>query len=695
MSNRVSHVAVSSQQPLPTAPPTPPNAAHNEVAFTHNSHLSPAGQNPSLGARQSQCPAIIVPPLPPDAHLNEYVTIQDVSGSRKRRREDGTSYATAATQTQDGQVAADEASSRLSDMVQEILEAEDQSSAGIIARDSTTNAQFFVPTTSGHHSGHTLAPAIQVRLEAALAKSISLNRLCDIPVETLSRLQRLCENAITSAESSELEVDPSWNDDEVLHWAARVEDVDLGLRSARTVLRIMTADRQEKELYPEELLHSVIRLLDRVLKSCIIPVVEARNNDMGSALFQAATRHKKTITHLLHDLMKAMRLLVDLLAKMDMAENIVNALEFFATHTLFVENAHMDKDSVLGIQKFETLRRTAMDIITEIFSRYPEQRASIFDEILTSLQKLPTMRQQARQYKLPVGINIQLVSALILRLVQISARRISQSPPKDPRSNSPLSDGGSRSEPGRDSRQSSEESETGTKSINSKVLQKLLKLTNSLSDAASKSAQYVVRFFVSRAMNAPKTGDQPHRHLLDMFCEDMIAVLGLPEWPAAELLLRALLIHMVEIVENPKFNAPAKNMALELLGLMGSAMTDLVDTTRRTARGLENDDSDFSGCLQKLLNDYIDGGLETGELLGWQGPYRAVVESLQPTDRDDSQLHSAQAYYLTQWAKAVASGGVPSESRVEKTAIQLHRSLLASKWITSEYVLCPDRIFYY
>ena len=590
-----------------------------------------------------------------------------------------------ATQSRDQGVAADEASGRLSDLVQEIFEAEDQSHPDISGRDQSDNAGYFVSTNTEHGGGRTLAPAIQVRLDTALHKSITLGRLGDIPAEALSRLQSLCEGAIITAESSELEIEPSWNDDDFLHWTAKVEDVDLGLRSARTVLRIMTGGREEKELYSEELLQSVLRLLDRVLKLCIIPVVEARNNDSSSALFKSASSRKKVITQLLYDATKVMGLLAELLAKVDMAENIINAVEFFATHTLFVENAHMEKDSVLGIQKFETLRRTAMDMITEIFSQYPEQRTSIFDEILTSLQKLPTTRQHARQFKLAAGISIQLVSALILRLVQTSAQRTTSKGIKPQNSVSSTSDREGGSEAGDDDGQSSsEETEVGARSGNDTAVRQLSKIANSLSDSAGKSAQYVVRFFVSRAMTAPKSGDQPHRHLLDIFCEDLIAVLGQPEWPAAELLLRALLVHMVEIAEKPKFNAPAKNMALELLGLMGSAISNLVDSTRKAARSLENDESEFSGYLKQLLDDYMDGALESDELLGWQGPYRAVVEYLQPNDVDDPQLKSAQAYYLTQWAKAVASANLQAGPGAEAVAVQLHRSISASDWITSE-----------
>jgi len=676
------------RQRLPTAPSTPQATFQNQVAFAYNSQTAIVDQTSSTAERQKQFPAIIVPPFPSDARPSEYIPVKDELGSRKRKRGDGTSYVAAATQTKDQRAAADEASGRLSDLVQEILDAEDQLHPDATASIQSDHAEFFVSTSKEHGGGRTLAPAIQVRLDTALQKSIAFGRLVDIPAGSLSRLQSLCEGAVASAESSKLEIEPSWSDEDFQHWTDRIKDVDLGLHSARTILRIMTGFREEKELYSEELLQGVIRLLDKVLRSCIIPVVEARNNESSLAFFEAARSHKKAISQLLYDATKAMGLLAELLAKVDMAENIINAVEFFAAHTLFVENAHMEKDSVLGIQKFETLRRTAMDMITEIFSRYTEQRASIFDEILTSLQKLPTTRLHARQYKLAAGINIQLVSALVLRLVQTSAQRTASKTMNGRAPASPSSDEGSEIEARADDVQNlSPDVKTGANSGKDSAVGRLSKIANMLSDSAGKSAQYVIRFFVSRAMTAPKTGDQPYRQLLDMFCEDLIAVVGQPEWPAAELLLRALLVHLVEIAEKPKFNAPAKNMALELLGFIGSAISDLVDSTRKAARSLDNDESEFSGYLRQLLDDYTDGALESDELLGWQGPYRAVVEYLQPKDVNDGQLRSAQAYYLTQWAKAVASGNHQDGPKAEKVAIQLCQSLTTSTWVTFEYVL--------
>jgi cohesin loading factor subunit SCC2 len=72
-------------------------------------------------------------------------------------------------------------------------------------------------------------------------------------------------------------------------------------------------------------------------------------------------------------------------------------------------------------------------------------------------------------------------------------------------------------------------------------------------------------------MKSTKTGDAPYRNLLDLFVEDFITCLNSPDWPAAELLLRLFLFKMVSLAEGEKTPAPARNMALDLLGLDGSS----------------------------------------------------------------------------------------------------------------------------
>lgn len=582
-------------------------------------------------------------------------------------------------------------------MIQDIFEADDQSHLDGPGISSSAHAQYFVLAYREEQEINTLAPSIHVKLESSLHKVITTGRLAEIPADHLQRLQGLCEGALTSAKSSDLPIELEWHADDFAGWVSRLDAVDLGLRSARTILRMMTGGREEKQIYSEELLQSVIDVVKKTLDHCIIPVVEARSSSPSAGVFEAASSHKKVISQLLFDASRVMALLAKLLSKVEIAETIITGIEFFAFPLLFAENAHSEKESVLGIQRFESLRHTAMDMIATIFSRYPGQRLFLFDEILSSLQKLPVTRQHARHFKLADGPSIQLVSALIMRLVQTSATRSIGIIKKAPKRRLLSSEDEQRSEfessqevrsKVADNVEKSGESDTSENNEHSSqhsTMQRLGKDASSRLDNAAKSAQYVVKYLVQRATTATKTGDQPHRQLLEFFLQDFITVLGLPEWPVAELLLQILFANCRNIAENQKSLAPAKNMALELLGQMGSAISELASNTRHDARGLEDHESQFSGYLVQMLDDYMDGSLESSEVVTWGGPYHAVAEYLQNKSSNDPQIVSAQAYYLARWAKVVSSGAVKADSKTEELASKLRKMLLGENWPVSGY----------
>lgn len=655
--------------------------------------VHPEGVSSSGGSKLY--PIVLIKSKPADFRSSEFtnVPVEKPETPHERKREE----IVIAIGTKDQRAIANEALHRLQEIMQDIFEADDQSQPDISGMISAEAGQFFVSAHYEEREINTLAPAIHIKLEAALQKVISLGKYDEIPIDHLCRLQSLCQGGLASAESSDIHAELTSGLEDDSKWIQGTEALDSGLRASRTILRIMIGGRQEKEIYSEELLQNVLGVVEKVLDSSIIPVVEARSTGPGSAVFETASSHKKIVSQLLYDAKKVMNLLAGLLTKVEMAETIITTMEFFATRLLFVDNAHTEKESILGIQKFETLRRTAMDLIAEIFSRYPQQRPFLFDEILTSLQKLPVKGQQARQYKLADGTSIQLVSALIIRLVQTSAtssasrkeskRRLPLNGVEQGESDDSEAEGLDSPSASQHIESSDEASEDATDSTYDVAIQRLADRATLLNNSAAQNAQYVIRFYVSRGMTAPKTGDQPHRQLLDMFAEDLIAVLGLPEWPGAELLLRALLIRMVDISESRQYNALAKTMALELLGLMGSAISELVASTRNSARNLENHDSERSGYLRQLLDDYMEAKLEANEVLGLGGPYHVVMQYLQPSGSEDKQTTSARGYYLTQWAKAVSSGTLASSPATESLANRLRKLLSRAEWNTLESVL--------
>lgn len=688
------------QQQSPVTP-TSQRFASNETAFSKNAQNSANGVYGPLTAKPSQYPLVVIPPTSVESRKSDFVTYEEPPGrdkneiSRKRKRDADAEAPGTLSQTKDQRAASDETLLQLKGVIQDIFEADDQAQLDGPEIDFCKHAQYFVSAYREEQEISTLAPAAHVKLESILHKAITTGRLAEIPAVHLQRLQGLCEGALTSAKSSDLHIGLGWSADDFTGWVLRLDAVDLGLRSARTILRMMTGGREEKQIYSEELLQSVIDVVKKVLDHCVIPVVEARSSGPSAVLYDAISSQRRVISQLLFDASRVMALLAKLLSNVEIAETIITGIEFFALPLIFAENAHSEKESILGIQKFESLRHTAMNMIATIFSRYPGQRIFLFDEILSSLQKLPVTRQHARHFKLEDGPSIQLVSALIMRLVQTSATYSTGVIKKASKRKLPSSEVEQGSEfessqedyskVGNNVDESAESDAFGDNEHSSQniAMQRLGNDATSRLDNAAKSAQYVVKYLVQRAMTASKTGDQPHRQLLELFLEDFITVLGLPQWPAAELLLQVLFANCRNIAENQKSLAPAKNMALELLGQMGSAISELVSNTRHAARGLEGHESQYSGYLRQMLDDYMDGSLDTSEVVVWDGPYHAVAEYLQNKNSDDSQIVSAQAYLLARWAKIISSGTVKIDPKSEEVASKLRKMLLGADWPVS------------
>ncbi len=691
----------SLQQQLPTTP-VAQRFIHNDMAYSQNPRDSVKSIHVPTVTHIQLTPMVVIPPSSAESRRTDFTTYDEPSAEnkgqpRKRKRDSEGLPGAHQSQTKDQRAASEETLRQLQEVIQDVFEAEDQSQpdgSGAVS----INVDYFVSAYHEDREILTLAPAVHIRLDSLLHKVIKLGRFGDVPVEHLQRLQGLSVGALDSAESSELHINAGYNADDFASWISRLDVVDAGLRSAKSILRIMTGGREEKQLFSEELLQSLLGVVRKVIDSCVIPIVELRSSSSTSGFFEAASSSKKVLSQLLFDATKVMALIAKLLIKVEVAEIIVTKIQFFATPLLFVDNAYSEKESILGIQKFESLRRTAMDQIATIFSRYPEQQISVFDEILTSLQKLPVTEKHARQYRLTEGKSIMLVSALVMQLVQTSASRSVSATATASQRTSPLSnrDEESGSEVSEEKHgkpfqrnlkhgEDLDKSEDTDHPDTSTTMQKLSKNATFLIDHATKSAQYFIKYIIQRAQRTAKTSESPHRQHLDMFVQDFIAVLGVPEWPAAELLLRTVFASCRNIAELPKSLAPAKNMALELLGMMGQAISDLVSNTCQAAKSLENQDSEFSGYLRQMLDDYMGGSLESNELVMWDGPYHAIVEYLESNSSDDLQIRSAHAYYLAQWAKAASSGGLKADAKSERLAFELAQMLAGVKSVVSEY----------
>ena len=664
---------VPSRPYLPTPVVEGERIVQNGTVVARNNDILVAPKSPPLTPSRQQ-PMVLVAPLPQQINRNEYKPIHEESLRTT------TPNSHAVPSNQDHKTVGEEASQRLRSFLSDLLDS-----------DSSPNRPSLI-----HHledGQEVLSNAALDKLVPLMHKTASLDRLQNVPLSHLTQLHELCANAIMQDFTLDCNMQLSSAEDKSAEWNKSMPRISHAIRSARVIIRIMEGCPGEKSLHSEELMQKIVSLVDSLTRSYIVPVLECRSNN-NTSLFDRANEHKTILSQAMQQLNKCICAITTLMAKVELPETIINSIEYLAFQLLFAEVTYSDKESIFGLQKVEGLRRVSMNVISEIFTRYHEQRTAILDEILTSLQKLPISRQHARNFRLKDGSNIQLVSALIMNLIQTTA-----TPPKHPRARVQVTTEShtASKKRKRDLQNGHDTSEVLSEStddddpepdedVQKKVkvkwhLRRLAKKAAPLCDEALKMTSYVVRFFVSRAAITPKSGDQPYRHLLDIFCEDLLSVVDHPEWPASEILLRVLLIHMVDIAEKPNHAAPAKAMALEILGQMGSAISELVAHTRSLTRTVENTPKNIVGFLAPIFEDYFASKVNVSDLYEKAGVYNMVLDYMQSESSSDGQLSNACGFYLAFYVKAFAAADLDAESTSLKYLGEIDDALSGNDWL--------------
>lgn len=610
-------------------------------------------------------------------------TPQHLSTKRERHQGDGT-YGELIT-THDQRQKAESALKKFIDYLQDIFEEENQQQHGV------TMSTGLLTTAN---DGTCLATSTQSKIDRYLVDIFEVGRFSQVSLDDLLRLQKLSENGIKDAEVVDVKVDDSIKEPGVGRLVEQFPVVVLGLKSARTSLRLMTGGRQEKQLYSEDVIQAALNVFKNITETCIIPVVEMRSTGASAVPFKLLSAQKKGVADLLSFCRQLLSVIAAILNKVELSETIINGLEFIVSRLIFVENTTSEKDSIIGIAKFESLRVVAMDVLAQIFQGNPDQRRGIFDEILTSLDKLQVSKQGVRQFRLAGGGNIQLVSALIMRLIQTSANKI-----EDTR------DEGRKALEALTSEDKTERKTIAKYAILSEAraeqqvvtaVQELGNAVNPLIDSSKTDAHHIVSYITTRALKSTKSGETPYRNLLDLFITDFIECLKDPAWPAAELLLRLFLYQMVGLVQADKTPAPARNMAIDVLGAMAAGMSELRIELRELASSLRNDGSSLGKYLFGLADGFFHDHQEkiaASSILSWPcGPFRVSLQYLEARRSMDPHLNSAVGFHTAEWASRLppaweAGEDIDPQAEREygKLAYRLRMMIDDKRWLSTEY----------
>ncbi|KAL1743690.1 sister chromatid cohesion C-terminus-domain-containing protein [Schizophyllum fasciatum] len=350
--------------------------------------------------------------------------------------------------------------------------------------------------------------------------------------------------------------------------------------AADCVLAVLSGDRLPKQMYSEELITACLDTVKNHLTKIIYPFIEAiasATSSLYSAISSAIPRLNSLLTT----------------ASLAMSEKVIIQTAYLAVEPFFVVDSGADGKPARGERKaakgkakeedtlktfgpgsMRGMRLDALSLLRTVFAIRQDQRQWIIEEILTSLTRLSDTKQKAGQFRLRDGRSIQTVSALLLQLIQTSSHDVAVQARKIE---------GRRREANALKRQESlSESQAGLKAPAASFIdeydeEELQLYANSLSGTYA-AAQTVIRFFIGRigANKATKNSNEAeYRSIFETLISDALAVLYLPEWPAASVLLSTAAKHLLRLFDDGSTateatSAPAKAIALDHLGTMAT-----------------------------------------------------------------------------------------------------------------------------
>ncbi|CAA9964726.1 sister chromatid cohesion protein mis4 [Pyrenophora teres f. maculata] len=527
-------------------------------------------------------------------------------------------------------------------------------------------------------------------LSEKIAGVAALGRFGTLPVDLIMQIQSLLQPTVLSTIKNGLFP----QEDATLELTESITSAKLALKASKLLLETMIEGHDDHRIRREEIIDTIVDLIKLVKDACIIPIVQARRSGESQELFNTASAVRQDLQTVLRLCGAVLARFATLIGKHKLSDRAVNALEYLTLELLVEQNSEHERDSVFTIKKFEHFRQKAMDVLAQVFAQHSDLRLSILSGIFSNLEKLPDKKASARQFVSAREPSIMTISALFMRFVQVVATNPSTRTTLQISNVDLAEDEVSDYEPGTSSSKKAKKGNHDSATAASAA--------QKLTATATNTAAFIAVQLCERASNTSKSGDKPFRNLLDLFIEDFCNVLGSPQWPAAVMLLQALLVRMSNILkdeEAAKHSVVDKDMALTTMARIGCGVIDFRDRLKKMKQRLDISQSDLSSRLDRLVNDAMSDDVKERvndvDLYAFDGPYRMVIESLvdyldlRPS-QEDPHLAAVTGYYVSLWLTEVLKLFPKRDEDNRPQAIRtvqqcLENMIVDSKWLARKY----------
>ncbi|CAG9855417.1 unnamed protein product [Phyllotreta striolata] len=453
--------------------------------------------------------------------------------------------------------------------------------------------------------------------EAAKLKILGAMEM--IPTEKLTRLLNILELNIRGGDK----VSPiSDEDNESIRqlWLETTMERVMGAADACLVcLYIMTSRNMSKRVYLEDVIDRVVLYIRYHLHNTIFPsfdstyMLDNKKKDGRKKKNNHVT--EKGIVLLYTKISELVNLLAELLNIQVLTDTSVLHASSMGVSPFFAENVN-------------ELQLACLKLVTTIFTKYETHRRVLLDDILASIARLPSTKRSKRTYRLNSEENIQMLTALVLQLIQCVAA-LPDSFQKDSKN------------------KTQNTNEKSTPKVDPDIL-----ICNKY-----EKATHIAGTFLSVFLNkcGSKQEEIDYRPLFENFVQDLLATVNKPEWPATELLLFLLGKMLVQNFSNRDADMPLRVASLDYLGVVAAKLRkdsvvsrcklNTIDQMIKDIKQEEQKDNDELPSKKKK-NDMVNCDHERTLFL-----QRVLLDFLAVNSQNDEAYKYARHFYIAQWYK--------------------------------------------
>lgn len=396
------------------------------------------------------------------------------------------------------------------------------------------------------------------------------------------------------------------------------------LRSCLIMLMIFLSGREDKIIYFEDYMLSVVGFISNIMSDLVVPVVNISTLETNGSHSKDFSNRFQIIGNLLIQCLKKLDNYVNVDSIFPnrqftslLSDYVLTKLEYTCIAAIFsdIETERGSPNEFVNVfihTCSQPIRNSAMNILLSIFRKYQNQRSFILDEILTNFgnRKAANHKDSSKQFKLSKhGINVQIFTVLILGLVQTyNVNNVSLKIPIWKHNDFIFKT------TFHESLNTSlfiPDIHLGKIKLNSIEKPKLYKimldyqtyLSNEKS-SLSMICNNISSFLIDKLSN---NFDHSNKIHIESFIIDLLELLELPEWPGSETLLTMMMNTFMYVFTSSKYHANVETFFLEMIGLIGCKLAVLkkripssevwLPSTNITSSDFKNLSNKFDSCL--------------------------------------------------------------------------------------------------